>query len=501
MIIENKVDFLTETEQELLLSLVETKRHRVLVLLMMDAGLRVSEAINLRLSNFFFRERVLRVRTLKRRKEIYRDIPLTNRLVDALADYIATFPNKEADQLLFAAPAHPDQPILRQAVNTYLYRLIKKEPRLKGLHPHTLRHTYATRLIGEGESIYNVKELLGHSTIQSTEVYTHVSADQLRAAVAKLEPKKNWFEKFRDKLTKPKPRSIPINSSIFGNLIIGRDKEINEIQELVDKGVNVLIVGKQGIGKSAILKNIEAKNTARFDEVNKQALQGLCLHILKNDKQALKDLLYKDDEELDTKITKESIASLCELACRIAEKQEYTLIIDDVSSITPRSVKILEALKNHFVIVCAARQVAIDKSSFLSNFQKIELKNLSREHSLLLIDKLSSDILNIIEDYELYRNHIFEQTEGNPGFLREIVDRYRKEEIITAETVRRIRHTAALQEIDLTPFLLLAIALLTISRFIGRATDDSSLTLIGGLAFAFALFARSLFRTSKRKFI
>lgn len=499
MLIEDNIKYLDSMQQDRLLSLIDNKRHMVIVLLMLDCGLRVSEATSLTLSNFFFRERILRVKTLKR-KNVYRDIPLTDRTVDAIADYIATLDTKHADQLLFPSTHDPSRPIQRHAVNRMLNRVSKKDNDLEGLHPHMLRHTYATRMIANNENIHTVKELLGHSSITSTEVYTHVGAEQLRSAVARLQTR-TFLQRIKEKISAKPRRAIRLKSSLHDKLVVGRDSEIEEIQHLASKRVNVLVTGVQGIGKSILLKQINVEKIARFDEVNKQALQGLCLHILKNDKQKLKELLYKDDNELDTKITKESISSLCEIACRITEKQEYTLIIDDVTSITPRSVKILEQLRNHFVIVCAARQIPLDKSSFLTNFQRIELKNLNREYSILLIDKLSSDMMKDIEDYDLYKNHIYENCEGNPQYIIELIDRYRKEDLITVETVRRIRHTAAAEDIDLTPYVLLAMSAIVVLRYFGRATDDSSLTLVGSIAFVLAIFTRSLFRTTKRKFI
>jgi integrase/recombinase XerD len=93
-----------------------------------------------------------------------------------------------------------------------------------------------------------------------------------------------------------------------------------------------------------------------------------------------------------------------ELLIQITEQHEYTLLIDDVTRIPPTGVIALEKLKNHFHIICAARRIPMTKSSFLTNFKRIELNPLSRPESIELINRVSQPILQKIEDYKTYQN-------------------------------------------------------------------------------------------------
>ena len=117
------------------------------------------------------------------------------------------------------------------------------------------------------------------------------------------------------------------------------------------------------------------------------------------------------------------------------------LKIREIDSLTPKVIKVLTQFKDHFVIITTAKEVPINKGDFLWNFERIELKNLSRSNSFELIQRLSYDLE--IEDYEMFRAHIFDQTDGNPRAILEMVDRYRKEPFILRETIRSITHSGA----------------------------------------------------------
>lgn len=78
--------YLDERQANLLLKKVgQRKKYRLITLLMLDAGLRVSEAVSLRFENLRFREKLIRVRSLKKKDETYRDVPISSRLLDSFA--------------------------------------------------------------------------------------------------------------------------------------------------------------------------------------------------------------------------------------------------------------------------------------------------------------------------------------------------------------------------------------------------------------------------------
>jgi len=145
----------------------------------------------------------------------------------------------------------------------------------------------------------------------------------------------------------------------------------------------------------------------------------------------------------------------------------------------------------------------MSQASFLSNFQKLTIKPLNRIESTQLIVQHSKPLKNRIEDYESYKNHIYEQTGGNPLFITELIDRFSKEPIISIDHIRDIRHTAALLEIDMSIPVVIMISSLMILRYIGGEFEDDSgaFRLFGGIFMLFALFSRSIFNYGKRKWV
>lgn len=185
------IHYLTDRELDELLRMVTNPKHRVLILIMADAGLRVSECVALRYDNFDFRKQILRVKSLKKRdKSALRDIPISERLYHALADYIATKKAGETspENWLFPNPTDPSIPIQRFAVNRMLERLRAENPAFRHLHPHALRHTFATRHLATGTRLESIKTMLGHARYDTTLIYTHIPIEQLR----RVRPRPLW---------------------------------------------------------------------------------------------------------------------------------------------------------------------------------------------------------------------------------------------------------------------------------------------------------------------
>jgi hypothetical protein len=247
----------------------------------------------------------------------------------------------------------------------------------------------------------------------------------------------------------------------------------------------------------------EDKKVLKLDDMDnlKKSLIYLLLYLYENDKVQVYNLLYADFNlnQVEIKLNKASIINLCEEIKKLVEPKEYILIIDSVDRITPRAIKALETLKDTFTILTSAREIPINKGSFLWNFEVIKLEFLNRTSSLDLIRKLSYDLE--VEDYELFRNHIYEQAVGNPRVIYEIIDRYRKEPVITNDVVREIRHVGSLKEIDMSLFFIIAISALAVLRYLSREVDNDSFRFIGGAAMVFLLISRYFFKYTKRKLL
>lgn len=496
-----EIDFLDKQQAKLLIDKCENLKHKLILLLMLDCGLRVSETISLKISNFDFKKKILYVQSLKKReKKKIRAIPLSNRLYECLALYI----QKNSFELeSFIFPNKAGGHISRFAVNRICDRNSDKL-NIDNLHPHALRHTFATQHLASGTPLENIKEFLGHVKYDTTLIYSHIPSEVLKKNIAKVEnSEKTFLQKFREILLPTSNRLINISANPNA-LLIGREDTCTKVKEFADKDINCILIGGIGSGKSTILNHLTfKKKILKFDDTDniKKSLLFLLIYLYKNDKKVVADLLYGDFdlEKIKTKLSRESAANLCDEIKRLVNPKEYILLIDNVDSITPKSVKVLEELKDTFTIVTSAREIPINKSSFLWNFEKIEVKNLERKHALDLINKLSYDL--DVEDYELFRNHIFEQSDGNPRVIFELVDRYRKEPVITNEVVRSTRHFGSMKEIDMTLLILVALGSVAILKYLSHEVGNDSYRFIGGLAMVLLIISRYFFKNTKRKFL
>lgn len=147
-----------------------------------DAGLRISEILNLELDHLDFEERMLTV--FKGKGDKMRHVPMTDRLASELKRYIQSDRVKGTDSnRVFLMPSGRD--VQPNFVNEDLKKIAAKQ---LGLHltSHMLRHSFATTLYNKSHNMLVVKDLLGHKSIDTTERYLHVSQDQNRRAIDKL---------------------------------------------------------------------------------------------------------------------------------------------------------------------------------------------------------------------------------------------------------------------------------------------------------------------------
>lgn len=148
-------------------------RDYCMINLILNSGLRVSEMVNLTISSLHLKERLLDVYGKGDKERI---IPLDQKTCDILKDYIyhdRMELNKEGSSLLFLT--RKGKPVSREN----FYRILKKHAQKAGVKahftPHKLRHTFATTMLEEDADLRTIQELLGHSDLSTTTIYTHVN--------------------------------------------------------------------------------------------------------------------------------------------------------------------------------------------------------------------------------------------------------------------------------------------------------------------------------------
>jgi integrase/recombinase XerD len=151
-----------------LLQSFENEKHRTIFYLIYSGGMRISEAVNMRLSDIDSKRNMIRIRDAKGGKD--REVPLSKKLLEQLRTYYIGYKPQEwlfEGQFGGQYTARSIQALFRQAMER---TGINKKATV-----HTLRHSYATHLLENGTDLRIIQELLGHKSSKTTEIYTHVS--------------------------------------------------------------------------------------------------------------------------------------------------------------------------------------------------------------------------------------------------------------------------------------------------------------------------------------
>lgn len=167
---------LTKEEVKRLMDSIPTKKSKLMAYLTYTCGFRVSELVNLKINDLDFDDKVGHVKQSKGKKDRIFNIP--EFLIKSLKKQ-AEVQKESGKEYLFSGKNERMsdrnfQKIIRNAAKN---AEIKKE-----VHPHTLRHSFATHLLEDGTDIRIIQELLGHSSLETTQLYTHISTEQIKKA-------------------------------------------------------------------------------------------------------------------------------------------------------------------------------------------------------------------------------------------------------------------------------------------------------------------------------
>ena len=165
---------------------LSSKRDRALLETLYSSGIRVSELVGLNMEDTDVLGGVLRIRG-KGKKE--RMVPIGRKAQEAIREYMekrgndygkaggALFLNKNSTRLT------------DRSVRRILIKYVRKTSLHKDVSPHTLRHSFATHLLDRGADLRSVQELLGHESLSTTQIYTHVTTKRLKEVYEKVHPR------------------------------------------------------------------------------------------------------------------------------------------------------------------------------------------------------------------------------------------------------------------------------------------------------------------------
>ncbi len=179
---------ITRVQSTFDLSLPDQYRNYVIVEVLYGCGLRVSELVGLRLSNIYEQEQYLQVIG---KGDKQRWVPINPRALDLMLSYIHNVrshlpiqPGEERYVFLSRRGRH----LSRQMVFIFLKQAVADAGLKKKISPHSLRHSFATELVENGADLRAVQEMLGHESISTTEIYTHLSRETLRDTISTYHP-------------------------------------------------------------------------------------------------------------------------------------------------------------------------------------------------------------------------------------------------------------------------------------------------------------------------
>jgi integrase/recombinase XerD len=171
---KNLPQVLSKREVKLLLTSIPNQKSKLILSTIYACGLRVSELTNLKINDLNFDEKIGHVRQAKGKKDRIFNIP--SFLEEDLQEQ-AEKQQKTKQEYLFSGPKG-------QLSTRNIQKIVRKAAQKAGLpediHTHTLRHSFATHLLENEVDIRKIQELLGHSSISTTEIYTHISRQELK---------------------------------------------------------------------------------------------------------------------------------------------------------------------------------------------------------------------------------------------------------------------------------------------------------------------------------
>ena len=170
------------------LSKSEGQRNKAMLETLYSCGLRVSELVGLKIKNLFFEQGFIKVEG-KAGKE--RLVPVSGRAVDEVGRYLTGYRKKlnvakDSENILFLN--RRGKKLSRVMIFTIIKNLADKIGLKKSISPHTFRHSFASHLVEGGADLRAVQEMLGHASITTTEIYTHLDREFLRKTLEQFHP-------------------------------------------------------------------------------------------------------------------------------------------------------------------------------------------------------------------------------------------------------------------------------------------------------------------------
>lgn len=173
------------------LSSKEGERNRAIIETLYSCGLRVSELINLKHSDLFFEEGFIRILGKGNKQRLVPINAYTIKIINLYINHVRIHqsPQRGENDILFLN--RRGHRLTRVMIFTIIRRLAQETGLNKTISPHTFRHSFATHLLQNGANLRAIQQMLGHESITTTEIYTHISQEHLRDTIIQHHPRAN----------------------------------------------------------------------------------------------------------------------------------------------------------------------------------------------------------------------------------------------------------------------------------------------------------------------
>lgn len=171
------------------LSKPEGMRNKAILESLYGCGLRVSELTNLRISDLFFKEDIIRVTGKGNKERLVPINALAQKRINLYCNEVRVHQEIVRGQEDFVFLNRRGKKLSRAMIFNIVKEAASKAGIRKEISPHTFRHSFATHLVKHGADLRAVQEMLGHESITTTEIYTHLSQQQLRDTIINFHPR------------------------------------------------------------------------------------------------------------------------------------------------------------------------------------------------------------------------------------------------------------------------------------------------------------------------
>ena len=480
---------LAQDELEALKSVRMNSRDRALIAVLSMCGLRVSEACSLTVDNIHWSTDTPSLRFAdKRGKE--RVVPMNSEVQDVLREWLESRHFSDSEYVF--CNLRNGQRLSRKTVWAAL-KTCAQRAGIRHVHPNMLRHTFGMDLADRDVPVERIKDLMGHASIEAASIYISVSEEQKRHSVDRID-RRSRLSRWLSRLKNRNYRFFARSRVEMGKTV-GRDEELCQLTDNLSKGIDTLLLGPIGVGKSHLLALLDAENALVVKTLSpaKEALINIAKELHKIGR------LCPDGPDFETikkQHTRTTIQGWTDMVLGSVKKNEFVLIVDDLSDMTASVGRLIDKLNRKFTIIAALPEVRKPYEKYFWRFDRVEIEHLSTADAKKLIRQCAAGA--DIEDYAMTETRVLQQSAGNPRAIIEIVERLRKEPSVTRSVVRDVSHTGARDQIDLTFAVVLILLFVVAARFFMRGIGSMEGYVLAGIGSAILVGIRFFMYRFKR---